>query len=206
MKPDEIEHESFRIILEELGPDAPAWPRLPIVQRVIHATADFEFARTLAFSPSALDDALTALRAGAPVVTDVTMVASGISRGHAGLLGCPVRCAVHDPETAALATAEGITRSAAALRRLSTELPGAVVAIGNAPTAIREVLRLAGEGVRPAVVIGVPVGFVDAAESKDDLATSDLPFITSRGRKGGSTVAAAIVNALLRLAMEPARA
>ena len=206
MRPDEIERESFRIILQELGPGAPAWPRLPIVQRVIHATADFEFNRALVFSPTAVGDALAALRAGRPIFTDVTMAASGISRSHAGELGVTVRCAVHEPETRALAEAEGVTRSAAALRRLAPELAGSVVAIGNAPTAVREVLRLAGEGVRPAVVVGVPVGFVDAAESKDALAGSDLTFITSLGRKGGSTVAAAIVNALLRLAVEPARA
>ena len=206
MRPDLIEGESFRIILEELGPAAPPWPRLPIVQRVIHATADVEFAERLAFSPTAIDDAVAALRAGRPVITDVTMVACGVSRGHAAGLGSQVRCAVHEPETLALARELGITRSAAAVRRLAPELPGAVVAIGNAPTALREVVRLASEGVRPAVVVGVPVGFVDAAESKAALAGTDLAWITCAGRKGGSTVAAAIVNALLRLATDPARA
>ncbi len=202
MRPDEIEGESFRIILGELGADAPSGPRLPIVQRVIHATADFDFAQHLVFSPTAIEDAVAALRAGHPVVTDVTMSASGMSRRHLATLGSRVVCGVHEPETAALARADGITRSSAAIRRLAPDLDGSVVAIGNAPTALREVLRLAANGVRPAVVVGVPVGFVDAAESKDALAATDLAWITCLGRKGGSTVAAAIVNALLRLATE----
>jgi len=207
VRPDEIEAESFRIILAELGPHRFTPRELPIVQRVIHATADFEFATTLVFSPSAIADGIAALRSGCPVLTDVGMVAAGISRVHLARLGGSVRCAVHEPETLALAHAEGITRSSAAIRRMAGDLPGAIVAIGNAPTALFEVLRLAAEeGLRPALVVGTPVGFVNAAESKAALAASDLPHITVRGRKGGSPVAAAIVNALMRLAPDVADA
>jgi precorrin-8X/cobalt-precorrin-8 methylmutase len=206
MRPDEIETESFRIILRELGEQHFLARELPIVQRVIHATADFEYARLLAFSPTAIEDGIRALRSGCTVLTDVQMTAVGISQAYLQRFSGSVRCAVAEPKTAALAQAEGITRSAAAIRRLSAELPGAVAALGNAPTALFEMQRLAQEGLRPALVIGVPVGFVNAAESKTALQESGLPYITVRGRKGGSTVAAAIVNALLRLAAEDADA
>lgn len=206
MRPDEIEAESFRIILQELGKHDFSPQELPIVQRVIHATADFEFAQLLAFSPTAISDGVNVLRAGCCVLTDVQMTAVGISQPYLPRLSVSVRCAVAEPETVALAQTEGITRSAAAIRRMASDLPGAVVTLGNAPTALFEVLRLAQEGYRPALVVGVPVGFVNAVESKAGLQKSDLPHITVRGRKGGSTVAAAIVNALLRLAMEGADA
>lgn len=206
MRPDEIEGESFRIIMQELGPHSISARELPIIQRVIHATADFEYAGLLAFSPTAIADGIQALRSGCRILTDVQMTAVGISQPYLQRFGGSVRCAVSEPETAALAQAEGITRSAAAIRRLAGDLPGAVVALGNAPTALFEVLRLAQTGCRPALVVGVPVGFVNAAESKAALQESDLPYITVQGRKGGSTVAAAIVNALLRLAAEETNA
>ena len=206
MRPDEIEPESFRIIAEELGAHSFSPQELPIAQRVIHTTADFEYASLLAFSPTAIAEGIRSLRAGCRVLTDVQMTAVGISQPYLRRFSAGVHCAIAEPETAALAQAETITRSAAAIRRMSAELPGAVVALGNAPTALFEVLRLAETGLRPALVVGVPVGFVNAAESKAALEQSDLPYITVRGRKGGSTVAAAIVNALLRLAAESANA
>jgi len=203
MKPDEIEPESFRIILEELGAHSFSAQELPIVQRVIHASADFEYARLLAFSPSAIADGIQALRSGCRVLTDVQMTAAGISQAHLQRFSGSVRCAIQEPETTALAQSQGITRSSAAMRRMSAHFSGAVVVIGNAPTALFELLRLVeNEGLKPALVIGVPVGFVNAAESKAALQNSDIPYITVRGRKGGSTIAAAIVNALLRLAAE----
>jgi precorrin-8X/cobalt-precorrin-8 methylmutase len=206
MRPEEIETESFRIILQELGEHHFSAQELPIVQRVIHATADFEYAQLLTFSPSAISNGVNALRSGCRILTDVQMTAVGISQPYLQRFSSLVRCAVAEPETAALAQQAGITRSAAAIRRLAGDLPNAIVALGNAPTALFEVLRLAQEGYRPALVVGVPVGFVNAAESKAALSESDLPFITVRGRKGGSTVAAAIINALLRLATLEAHA
>ncbi|MFZ5911317.1 MAG: precorrin-8X methylmutase [Chloroflexota bacterium] len=203
MRPEEIEPESFRIILQELGAHSFSAQELPIVQRVIHATADFEYARLLAFSPTAIQDGIRALRGGCRVLTDVQMTAVGVSPVYLERFACSVRCAIREPETLSLAREEEITRSTAAIRRMSADLPGAIVALGNAPTALFEVLRLwQEEGLKPALVVGVPVGFVNAAESKAALQESDLSYITVQGRKGGSTVAAAIVNALLRLAAE----
>jgi precorrin-8X/cobalt-precorrin-8 methylmutase len=202
MRPNEIEVESFRIILQELGRHSFSPQELPIVQRVIHATADFEYADLLAFSPTAIADGIRALRSGCKVLTDVQMTAVGISQAHLSQFSASVCCAIQEAETASLAHSLGLTRSAAAIRRMSADLNGAIAAIGNAPTALFELLRLAKEeGLRPALVIGVPVGFVNAAESKAALQESGLPCITARGRKGGSTVAAAIVNALLKLAL-----
>ena len=178
MRPDEIEGESFRIILQELGPHAFSARELPIIQRVIHATADFEYASLLAFSPTAIVDGIRALRSGCQILTDVQMTAVGISQSYLQRFGGSVRCVVSEPKTVALARAEGITRTAAAIRRLVDNLPGAVVALGNAPTALFETLRLAQAGYRPALVVGVPVGFVNAAESKAALQESDLPYIT----------------------------
>ncbi|MFZ5820860.1 MAG: precorrin-8X methylmutase [Chloroflexota bacterium] len=203
MRPEEIEPESFRIILQELGAHSFSPQELPIVQRVIHATADFEYARLLAFSPTAIQDGIRALRSGCRVLTDVQMTAVGVSPVYLERFSCSVRCAIREPETLALVYEEGITRSMAAIRRMAGDIPSAIVALGNAPTALFELLRLAqSDGLKPALVVGAPVGFVNAAESKAALQESSLPYITVRGRKGGSTVAAAILNALLRLAEE----
>lgn len=207
MRPDQIEAESFRIILQELGEHHFSSQELPIIQRIIRATGDFEYARLLAFSPTAITEGVRALRAGCRVLTDVQMTAVGISQPFLQRFFGSVHCAIAESETAMLAQTEGITRAAAAIRRMSAELSGAVVALGNAPTALFEVLRLAqDEGLQPALVVGVPVGFVNAAESKAALQASNPPYITVCGRKGGSTVAAAIVNALLRLAVEEVNA
>jgi precorrin-8X/cobalt-precorrin-8 methylmutase len=187
--------------LEELGPHRFSPQELPIVQRVIHATADFDYARQIVFSQQAIAAGLAAIRAGCLILTDVQMAAVGLNRGLLDRFGCQARCLVHDPETAALAQAEQLTRSAAAIRRMVDDLAGSIVAVGNAPTALFELLRLVDAAhVRPALVVGVPVGFVNAAESKAALQQTDLAFMTVAGRKGGSTVAAAMVNALLRLA------
>jgi len=203
MRPEEIEPESFRIILDELGEHSFSPQELPIVQRVIHATADFEYARLLAFSSTAIENGIQALCSGCKVLTDVKMAAVGISRVHLDRVSSSVRCVIQEAETTSLAHSLGITRSTAAIRRMSEDLNGAIIAIGNAPTALFELLRLAkDENLKPALVIGVPVGFVNAAESKQALQESELPYITVCGRKGGSTVAAAIVNALLRLTLE----
>ncbi|MCA2002785.1 MAG: precorrin-8X methylmutase [Chloroflexi bacterium] len=207
MRPNEIEAESFRIILEELGEHSFSPQELSIVQRVIHATADFEYADLLAFSPTAIADGVRALRSGSKVLTDVQMTAVGISQARLSQFSASVRCAIQEAETTSLAHSLGATRSTAAIRRMSADLDGAIAAIGNAPTALFELLRLAKEeGLRPVLVVGTPVGFVNAAESKAALRESGLPYITVRGRKGGSTVAAAIVNALLKLALAESNA
>jgi precorrin-8X/cobalt-precorrin-8 methylmutase len=183
-----IELESYRILrglvdLSHLPPLSRA-----VAERVIHASADLEYAQALVLCEDALAAGRDALAAGAPLVADASMVASGITSRAA-------RCLVADARTAELAAASGLTRSAAAFRVAAAEVgPGAVWVVGNAPTALRELIDLAPD---PALVVGLPVGFVGAAEAKDALRASGLPCLTNRGMKGGSAVAAAAVNALL---------
>jgi precorrin-8X/cobalt-precorrin-8 methylmutase len=201
MKPEEIEQESFRIILQELGPHTFSAAELAIVQRVIHATADFDFARSLRFSQHAIEQGIAALRSGCHLVSDVQMIVAGVNRLRLERFGCTLHCLVHAPEVIDAARQSGKTRSEVAMQQFGKLLDGAVVAIGNAPTALFEVLRLfQEEHVQPALVIGAPVGFVNALESKQALTQTSINFITALGRKGGSTVAVAILNALLRLA------
>jgi precorrin-8X/cobalt-precorrin-8 methylmutase len=208
MLPHEIERESFRIIRAELGEHRFTEAELAIVVRVIHATGDFDFSQIMRFHSDAIASGLAALHRGATVVTDVAMVQVGIAKDHLTRLGGQTVCDIRAPEVYALAQAEGLTRSTVAMRRNASIINGGIVAIGNAPTALLEVLRLVRkDGIRPALVVGVPVGFVNAAESKaalTELASEnpewDPPYITALGRKGGSPVAAAIINALLKLA------
>jgi precorrin-8X/cobalt-precorrin-8 methylmutase len=183
-----IERESYRILrslvdLSHLRPLSRA-----VTERVIHAAADPEYAGSLVLDEAALRDGYEALRAGAPLVADVQMVAAGIPTRE-------VRCFVADGRSARLARERGITRSAAGFRVAAEEVgPGAVWVVGNAPTALFELL---GAELAPALVVGLPVGFVGAAESKAALRASGLPAVTNVGPKGGSPVAAAAVNALL---------
>ena len=192
-----IENGSFQIIRKELGPTDFSQTELAVAVRVIHATGDFEYANNLRFSSTARADGCRLLRQGCPLITDVHMVQAGISDRFLRQKSERVRCLVDDPAAAQLADESGMTHAAAAIRLQKTILPETIVAIGNAPTALLELIRLAyEENITPGLVIGVPVGFVNAAESKAMLAESRLSFITSLGRKGGSPVAAAIVNAL----------
>jgi precorrin-8X/cobalt-precorrin-8 methylmutase len=201
LKPEEIEQESFRIIHDEMGDHSFTIDELAIVTRVIHATADFDFARILRFSAGSIEEGIYALRNGCRLVTDVQMIAAGVNQPRLEQFGCPIRCLVNDPEVITIARKSGKTRSEIAMQQFGPELSGAIVAIGNAPTALFEVLRLFEENqIQPALVVGVPVGFVNAAESKQALANSSLHCITTCGRKGGSTIAVSILNALLRLA------
>ncbi len=199
LNPEAIEAESFRIIEEELGPHNFSPDEFAVVQRAIHSTADFEFARTIRFSPGAIRLGIDAIRAGAMVVADVQMVQAGINKPGLKKFGGEVYCFISDDDVIATARASGLTRAIMATRKAARQFPGAIYAIGNAPTALLELVRLADEA-RPALVVGVPVGFVSAAESKDELAASSLPFITSLGRKGGTPVAVSMMNALIRLA------
>ncbi|MFH1217858.1 MAG: precorrin-8X methylmutase [Pseudomonadota bacterium] len=202
--PEEIEAESFRIIAEELGRTDFDPATFKVVQRVIHATGDFSFAENMLFHPRAISAGIEAIRAGRNILTDVNMAASGVSRGLLSKWGGRVICRVGEPEVAAIAREKGATRSGVAIEMGLGENIG-IVAVGNAPTALLKVMECMEnmtESERPGLVVGVPVGFVNAAESKDLLAVKSYPFITSLGRKGGSPVAAAIVNALIRLTLE----
>lgn len=197
LKPEAIEKESFRIIDREIGPhqfDAAEWP---IVRRVIHTTADFELAEQMHFSWDAVGRAITALRGGAKILCDTNMVLAGVNKNRLSELGGSAFCHVADPQVAAAAKDAGLTRSTLALRQGVSE-GCTIFLIGNAPTALFELLRLVESGeVRPDLIIGVPVGFVGAAESKAALLATDLPYIVIEGRKGGSAIAAAILNALM---------
>ncbi|RMF89451.1 MAG: precorrin isomerase [Methanobacteriota archaeon] len=196
-----IEEESFRII-EGFVKDIP-YPEREVVKRVVHTTADPAFAELLVIGEGAVERGVEALRAGRDVITDVTMVGSGINRSLLSGLGGEVRCYIGDEDVRAYSAEKGITRARAAYRLHKGDLDGNIVAVGNAPTALSELVRLHREdGIRPALVVGVPVGFVGAAEAKEELLEAGLPSIVVRGRRGGSAVAAAITNALLALAGE----
>lgn len=204
IRPEDIEGESFRIITEELGPTEFDPKTFKVVQRVIHATGDFSFAESMLFQPDAVKAGIEAIRSGRNILTDVNMSASGVSKGLLAKWGGKVICKVADPDLAVLAREQGKTRSEVAIEKGLAENIG-IVAVGNAPTALIKVMdcmeTLPAEQ-RPGLVVGVPVGFVNAVESKEILAEKEYPFITSQGRKGGSSIAASIVNALIRLALE----
>lgn len=204
-RPAEIEDASMRIIAESVPlPVDPA--EAAVVRRLVHASGDLSLAGAVVFSDGGVAAGVAALRGGAPVITDVRMVEAGIDSARLTALGGNSRCLIDDPSVAAEAAVTGRTRAATAMRRLGATLDGVVVAVGNAPSALREIIALAEEGVaRPALVIGIPVGFVDAAESKAALEESGLPYVTVRGSRGGSPLAASAVNALLRVAAEEAR-
>ena len=198
MKPQDIEKRSFEIITEELGartfPDGIA----EVVKRVIHTTADFDYADNLAFSPDVIDQAKAALCNGATIVTDTNMALSGISKPSLAKLGAKALCLMADPDIAREAKERGVTRAVVSMEH-AARLDGPLIfAVGNAPTALIRLHELIGKGeVKPALVIGVPVGFVNVVEAKELLIGGKTPYIIARGRKGGSNVAAAIVNALL---------
>jgi precorrin-8X/cobalt-precorrin-8 methylmutase len=194
-----IEVESYRILRELAGTRLAALPPLhrAVAERCVHTTADLDLIDDLVTREPDLAAGRAALAAGAPVVCDVEMVAAGITRRD--LLG-PVTCGLRRPDVADLAADHGLTRSAAGVRLAAVEAgPGAVWVVGNAPTALFELLRLADDpaGPRPALVVGLPVGFVGAAESKAALRASGLPQVSNVSAKGGSPLAAAAVNALL---------
>jgi precorrin-8X/cobalt-precorrin-8 methylmutase len=206
MKPEEIEAGSFRIIDAEAG--GHGWPmeEWQVVRRAIHTSADFEYAQSMIFSEDVIVKAVAAIRSGAGIVTDTNMALSGISKARLSPFGCSVTCHVADSDVAAQAKKEGITRSIAAMRKAVAAPNNRIFVVGNAPTALFELLRLIDSGaVQPALIIGLPVGFVGAEESKNALASGslDIPFITNIGRKGGSNVAAAVVNAVAILAASP---
>ncbi len=197
--PEAIEAASLAIIDAEVPEPRPyQGPQWPIVRRLIHTSADFELLDLVRFSPGAVQAGLAALKAGATIVTDTEMARCAIPARRLTPLGCTVRCLLNDPDVVAVATAAGGTRAAAAMDA-ALALPGPLVlAIGNAPTALLRLLQRLDEGApAPALVIGMPVGFVNAAESKALLMTrADVPWIVISGRKGGSALAGATVNAM----------
>jgi precorrin-8X/cobalt-precorrin-8 methylmutase len=196
---DEIERASMRIIEELIG--FHNWSELEnaVVQRLVHTSGDPTLAASVRMSPGAAEAGKKALEQGAPIVVDVKMVAAGISSSVSKLSKNGVLCAIDDDSVSEMAKREKRTRAECAMERLLAHLNGAVVAIGNAPTALRFVLTLARSGkAKPALIIGMPVGFVDAAESKEELMASNIPYIAIAGPRGGSPMAAATVNALAR--------
>ncbi len=203
MLPGDIERASMSIIQAELDRMGVLLPeeRAAVVRRVIHTTADFDYAESLRFSPGAVREGLAALKRGVSIVTDTNMARAGISRPALEQLGGEVRCFMADPAVAQRAQKEGTTRAAAAVKQAALDCPGSIFAVGNAPTALLEIAEQIEAGLRPALVIGVPVGFVNVVESKERIWRTctdwGVPVIAAMGRKGGSTVAAAVCNALL---------
>lgn len=210
IKPELIEQESFRIIeaefeqqtglhISDFNPD-----EFAILRRVIHATADFSMAHTMYYTPDSIVNGIRSLLSGRTIYTDVSMAASGISKVLTAKFNCRVITLVHDPDVIKCAKEQGITRSEAAVDRLA-DMDVGIIVIGNAPTALIRTVQAVKEGrLDPALIIGVPVGFVNAAESKDLLIESGFSAITCKGRRGGSPIAAAIVNALLKMAVQNA--
>jgi precorrin-8X/cobalt-precorrin-8 methylmutase len=200
-----IEHDSFHIIDQEAGAHAYDAEQWPLVRRLIHASADFEFNGLTAFHPGALKAGLAAVRrGGTPIVADVAMILAGLARPRLDHFGMSAHCFISDPDVIERAQREASTRATQAMRKAHRQglLDGAIVGIGNAPTALLEVVRLIREeGAKPALVVGMPVGFVSATESKECLMEIEtLPWISIRGRKGGSTLVVAAIHALFALA------
>ena len=198
-KPMEIENRSMEIIQAELGETSLPEPELCVLRRVIHTTADFDYAKNLVFSPHAVERALDALRNGAHIVTDTNMALAGINKTSLHHLGGEAHCFMADPDVAAEAKARGVTRAVVSMEhacRLDVPL---IFAVGNAPTALVRLDQLIEEKqIKPELIIGVPVGFVNVVEAKElIMAQEQVPYIVAKGRKGGSNVAAAICNALL---------
>lgn len=202
-QPQNIEDKSFEIIqqiIEQTRPDYQFKDELQakIIKRCVHTSADFDWLDILKFSSTANQTLLEALQRGATIYTDTNMVLSGMNKTRLDKLACQYRCYVADPITREIAHQKGITRSMAAVEQAANEEGEKIFVFGNAPTALFRLLELYQEGrLKPSAVVGVPVGFVGAEESKDALMQTDLPYIAAQGRKGGSNIAAAIMNALL---------
>ncbi|ATF11806.1 precorrin-8X methylmutase [Brevibacillus sp. HB1.2] len=197
VQPQEIEELSFQIITDELGEHSFTEEQYPVVQRVIHASADFDLGRSLVFHPNAVKSGIEAIRSGKIVVADVQMVQVGISKNRIEKFGGEVKVYISDRDVMEEAKRLNTTRAIISMRKAIKEADGGIFCIGNAPTALLELIRMVKEGeAKPGLVIGMPVGFVSAAESKEELAKLDIPFITNMGRKGGSPVTVAALNAI----------
>lgn len=198
VRPAEIEARSFEIITEELGERTLNPTHEAIIKRVIHTTADFDYADNLIFSHQAVGLALQALREGTPIVTDTNMGKAGINKTALQNTGSEVYCFMADEDVAKAAKEKGTTRAAASMDKAAVLGRPCIFAVGNAPTALIRLYELVEQGlIKPKLIIGVPVGFVNVVQAKEQIMTMEVPYIVARGRKGGSNVAAAICNALL---------
>ena len=200
-QPMAIENRSMEIIAPHLAGLDLDERAVKVYSRMIHAAGDVDYAPIIRVSPDAIEAGMAALKGGCDIFTDVEMVRTGINKKKLASFGGSVHCLIADPEVAAAAKEAGITRAMASMRRFGQKLNGSIVAIGNAPTALFEVLRMVKEeGLRPACIVGIPVGFVGAADSKQALAENGtIPYITVQGTKGGSPIAVAAVNAMMYL-------
>jgi precorrin-8X/cobalt-precorrin-8 methylmutase len=202
-----IENDSFAIIDQEMtdihGGHKFEESQWQVVRRAIHTSGDFEFADLFRFSPKAVEQGIKALRSGCPIITDVSMIISGLNAKRLGVYGNSTHCFISDPEVIEQAKESGQTRAIWGMRKARDQglIDGSIVAIGNAPTALIELLRMVEAGeAEPALIVGIPVGFVKADTSKDSLAAqTQVPFITSLGRKGGSPIVVSTIHALLYL-------
>jgi len=201
-KGQSIEDESMQIIENEIGSHPYNEQQWPIVRRIIHSTADFDFARDnkIIFHKTAVQSGLDALKNGCSIIVDVNGIIGLMNKQNPKDFGNNVICNISEPSLIEAAKKENKTRAQMSMRIAKEDMNGGIVVIGNAPTALLEVMEMIREGItKPALVIGIPVGFVSAVESKDELAKMDIPFITNQGRKGGSPCASAIINALYKL-------
>jgi len=203
MKPDEIERSSFQIIDQEAGTHHFTGQQWSIVRRMIHTTADFEFKEMVRFHPHAVSAGIEAIRNGKMIITDTNMARVGVRKKEVETYGGRVKCYMDDPLIRKKAKAEGTTRAKAAVDAAVPEMKDGIYVVGNAPTALLRLIELvSAKKARPALIIGLPVGFVNAAESKAALMEIDYPYISNVGRKGGSNLAASVVNALAIMANE----
>ncbi len=201
MKPDEIETLSFQIIDQEAGSHNFTNEQWAIVRRMIHTSADFEYKETVRFHKNAIISGLDAIRNGKNVITDTNMARVGIRKNELARFGARVACYMNNPQVHSTATTTGVTRAKVAVEMAAAEMADGIYVIGNAPTALLGLIDLIRkQKAKPALIIGLPVGFVNAAESKAALVEMDFPFISNVGRKGGSNVAASVVNALAIMA------
>ncbi|HJM14019.1 MAG TPA: precorrin-8X methylmutase [Candidatus Nitrosopelagicus sp.] len=201
-KGQSIEDESMQIIENEIGSHSYNEQEWPIVRRIIHSTADFDFARDnkIIFHKNAVQNGLDALKNGCSIIVDVNGIIGLMNKQNPKDFKNNVICNISEPTLIEIAKKEDKTRAQMSMRVAKEDMNGGIVVIGNAPTALLEVMKMIREGItKPALVIGIPVGFVSAVESKEELAQMNIPFITNQGRKGGSPCASAIVNALYKL-------
>jgi len=203
MKPEDIESLSFNIIDEEAGNHGFNRKEWSIVRRMIHTSADFEYINSIRFSGDPIAVGVKAIRSGKNIITDTEMARSGIRKKSVEQFGGQVSCLINDKNVVAMAKEEGSTRARMAVDLSINTIEGGIYAVGNAPTALLRLIELINaDKIKPALILGFPVGFVNAAESKALLSKTNIPFITNVGRKGGSNIVASVVNALIILAEE----